>query len=217
MWMRHWKKSHVSNICVTCRVNISARNSPTTLLRSMILAQSLPFTVIKSRELFDAHIYRTYIYLYLKKIEGVEEIQFRAEGRKGKSRSDARHENGNTWASGRRPALSGIPIRISVGDILLASPLRWKTERSTVTRALFPLGRTRPVLVPRPISNEGPRLSFRLSICHPLANCHFTDSLFCENRLHSDSNEASFTPCHASYTPLGTRGSSTRQTRGSDT
>lgn len=68
-------------------------------------------------------------------------------------------------------------------------------------RALFPLQHSS---VPPPPPGELaliPYISLYLPPPRPLANCHFTDSLFCENRLHSDSNEASFTPCHASYTP----------------
>lgn len=68
-------------------------------------------------------------------------------------------------------------------------------------RALFPLQHSS---VPPPPPGELaliPYISLHLPPPRSLANCHFTDSLFCENRLHSDSNEASFTPCHASYTP----------------
>ena len=104
--------------------------------------------------------------------------------------SPMQYRNGNTWASGRWFALSGI----SVGDILLASSLRRKVEWTSFSRPLC------SVHVPH-------------SSSPPLVACHFTDNLSCENRLHSDSNEASFTPCHASYTPLGTSSGSTRRNR----
>lgn len=103
--------------------------------------------------------------------------------------------------------LSEIPVRISVGDILLASLLRQKARSETSHRGT-PLPSSRLSLsLPLP-SRTLPLMgvhshSVSLSAA-PIANCHFSDSLFCENRLHSDSNEASFTPCHASYTPLGT-------------
>jgi len=144
----------------------------------------------------------TRIYTYLKRIEGIKEIQFRARKKRKilvwratwkymSFRSTAHTlQNTNTNTNICWWHIAGIAVTPENGELLTLSSL---------------FG-TRPV--------PGVRLSFRLSIYHPLANCHFTDSLFCENRLHSDSNEASFTPCHASYTPLGTRGSSTRQTRG---
>lgn len=111
--------------------------------------------------------------------------------------------NGNTYMSFRSMA-TALPgeyqYRISADDILLASPVTPESEAREASRSFLPSVPPR-----RPLSSSL-SLSHPVSLSaarplRPLANCHFTDSLFCENRLHSDSNEASFTPCHASYTP----------------
>lgn len=168
------------------------------------------FTVIKSRELFDARIYRTYIYM----------SQEDRRSQRNSIQSEEEKENSSS-TRGMETEIHELPVDGPYSseyqyEYLLVTYCwhrRYAGKRSGARLLMLSsLFGTRPVLVP------GVRLSFRLSICHhPLANCHFTDSLFCENRLHSDSNEASFTPCHASYTPLGTRSSSTRQMRGNGT
>lgn len=101
------------------------------------------FTVIKSCELFDARMYRTYTYIYIYISQEDRRSQRNSIQSKEEKENLSLTRHRNTWASGRRPILSEIriPIRISVGDILLASPLRRKTEsssRSLPSSALVP-------------------------------------------------------------------------------
>lgn len=148
------------------------------------------FAVIKSHESFDARTCTARLR---------EEIQFKKRGRKEVLRPG--YGNGNTWASGRWLALSR-----NTNTEYLSVTYCWhrryaekRSARRRLHRVLLPFS----ALVRLSRTGEGAR-SHSVSPATPLANCHFTDSLFCENRLHSDSNEGervSFTPCHASYTP----------------